>query len=113
MAKRIDLGVPGVRLNETGHRALRLIAERAREQNRLACVPVRIGRREFGPALGLSETSVIRACHLLEQAGLIVTEGNRLESGAQVANSYALTALGIEVLRLADIAVAEGRVGTR
>lgn len=111
MAKRIDLQVPGVRLNETGYRFLGFIAERARVATGLACEPVQIGRKEFRSLLDMTDTSIIRACHALESNGLIEIKPCRDENGAQVMNSYALTALGIEVLRIADKAVAEGRVG--
>lgn len=111
MAKRIKLDIPGVRLNETEHRTLALVAERARATSGLACEPTPIPLRDFVARLEMSQASAMRSCHSLHEDGLMVISPNRLETGAQVANSYSLTALGIEVLRLADAAVAEGRVG--
>ena len=111
MARRIALDIPGVRLNETSHAALALIARKARERSGLACKPVPISRRQFGEELGMSGSNSIRTCRMLEDGGLIVAHDCTHEDGSQSANSYCLTALGIEVLRLADEAVAAGRVG--
>lgn len=112
MAKKIRLDIPGVRVNETGHRVLSYIADCARKANRgLACEPVAISRRNFCRELGISETGAIRTCHALEACGLMVCTSRTMEDGGQIANRYHLTALGLEVLRLCDVAVAEGRVG--
>lgn len=112
MAKRIQVGVPGVRLNETMHAVLRLIACRAREASGLACEPVQVPLRDFAQEAGVTQSSTIRAAHALGKAKLIVITPVWYDDGSQCANAYSLTALGIEVLRLADIAIAEGRVGT-
>lgn len=112
MAKRIQLGVPGVRLNETMHIALRLIALRAREASGLACEPVQVPVRDFARETGLTQSTAIRATHALQESKLVEISPVWFDDGSQRANAYSLTALGIEVLRLADEAVAEGRVGT-
>lgn len=111
MAKRIQLYVPGVRLNETGFKALAFIAERARAASGLACRPVPISRRELCDCMGVSSASCFRTCKALEASGLIESSESALENGARVANTYNLTALGIEILRLAEEAVATGKVG--
>lgn len=111
MAKRILIDVPGVRLNETGHKTLAYIASAARAASGLACEPVPISRKDFVGALGVSQSCSIRTCAALEGSGLIRMELRSGNDGGQEANAYRLTALGIEVLRLADEAVARGHVG--
>lgn len=112
MAKRIHIDVPGIRLNESDHRALACVASCAREATHLACRPVPIPYQRFMEDTGLCETSAMRICRRLREAGLMVVEFNKDQNGARLANSYALTALGIEVLRLADEALAAGRLGS-
>lgn len=111
MAKRIQIDVPGVRLNETGYKTLAHIASAARAATRLACNPVPISRKSLTTALGVSQSCGFRTCAALEENGLIRVESHANGDGGQGANAYCLTALGLEVLRLADEAVAKGRVG--
>lgn len=113
MAKRIHIDVPGVRINESDRRVLSCVASCAREATHLACEAVPIPYRRFMDDIALCETSVIRICRRLRENGLMTVELNEDANGGRLANSYALTALGIEVLRLADDAVAAGRLGTR
>ena len=113
MAKRIHIDVPGVRINESDRRVLSCVASCAREASQLACVAAPIPYRRFMDDMGLCEMSVIRICKRLRDSGLMVVELNEDERGGRLANSYALTALGIEVLRLADEAVDAGRLGSR
>lgn len=113
MAKRIHIDVPGVRINESDRRVLSCVASCAREATHLACVAVPIPYRRFMDDMGLCETSVIRICKRLRENGLMTVVVNEDEKGGRLANSYALTALGIEVLRLADEAMAAGRLGSR
>lgn len=111
MAKRILLDIHGVRLNETSYKLLGCIAGAARGKHGLACVPVALSRRSLAAQIDCSTSNVIRSCRALEEQGLIVVTVNNLQNGAQTKNNYALTALGIEALRLADEAVAAGKVG--
>lgn len=111
MAKRIHIDVPGVRLNETGYRMLAFIAASARAESRIACSPVAISRRCFMDGLGISQSCCVRTGAALKRYGLIESGLSIGVNGAQGANTYRLTALGIEVLRLADEAVDSGRVG--
>lgn len=102
MAKRVHVGVPGVRINETDHRVLASIAQLVRRGNGVACKPYPVSHRELRVLTQASEGSVLRSCKALERCGLVVVEPQFLETGAQAASFFALTALGLEVLRLAD-----------
>lgn len=102
MAKRVNLGIPGVRLNGTGHRVLATIASRARAATGLACEPVQVSMRELSREARVTASTAIRTAHSLEANGLITSEERSREDGGQLANAFALTALGIECLRIAD-----------
>lgn len=108
MSKRIKLNIPGIRLNESGYLILEFVAARARALWGLACRPVMLSNAEIGEYAGITKGSIMRAVHELERSGMVVSYKNTCESGARLPNSYALTALGIEVLRLAQEAM-DGR----
>ena len=110
MAKRVNLGIPGVRLNETGHRVLAAIASRARAATGLACEPVQVRVRELSREARVSWSTCVRTAHSLEGYGLITSEERIGEDGGTLPNAYALTALGLECLRIADeLAAADGQ----
>lgn len=103
MAKRVRVNIPGVRVNETDCQVLRVIADHAVAQSGFRCAPVSVSRRELHEGVGKSEQTIIRSCKALSDEGLLIITSNIMDNGAQVANTYEITALGLEVIRLADI----------
>lgn len=100
MSKRVRIGVPGIKINEACLAVLGVIAQSAREANLVACKPVALGHRALEQRAGISRASVVRSIRMLEENDLIIAYENNSENGAQLENSYALTAMGLEVLRL-------------
>lgn len=107
MAKKVKLGVEGLKVNETECRLLAYLVQRSRELHRIGCEHVALSRKEISRAIGCSPLTVIRTCQKLEGDGLIEIRFEHLENGAQMANSYRVTALGLEVSRLYRERVAE------
>lgn len=103
MAKRVAVNIPGVRVNETDCKVLRVIAGLAEQREGFRCAPVSVSRRELHELVQKSEQTMIRSCRTLCREGLLVMTGNTMDNGAQVANSYEITALGLEVIRMADM----------
>lgn len=100
MAKRVNLGIQGLRINETECEILAYIVNRAREQRGLGCDPVELSRRSLSVAVGRSAQTTLRSCAALEEKGLVSSDIRHAENGAQVANAYCATALGMEIARL-------------
>lgn len=100
MAKRVKLGIEGLRVNETECRLLCTIIERSRRERGVGCEYVAMSRRDMATALGCSPLTTVRSCQALEEAGLMEAHPEHMDNGAQVASSYRATALGLEVARL-------------
>ncbi len=100
MAKRVRLGIEGLKVNETECRLLELVVERSRGQHRIGCEFVDLSRKEMREHLGCSTPTTVRSCLYLVDSGLLEVRTEHLDNGAQVANSYRATALGLEVVRL-------------
>lgn len=109
MAKRVNLGIQGLRVNETECEILAYIVHRAREQRGLGCDPVGLSRRSLSLAVGRSAQTTLRSCAALEEKGLVSADVRHAENGAQVANAYCVTALGMEVARLYEESYGETR----
>lgn len=107
MAKRVQLGIEGLKVNETECKLLTCLVQTSRAQHRIGCGYVALSRKEIARAIGCSPLTVIRTCQKLESDGLIEIRSEHLDNGAQMANSYRVTALGLEVSRLYRDCVAE------
>lgn len=103
MAKRVRLGIEGLRVNETECRLLCAIIERSRREHVIGCGYVAMSRRDMAAALGCSPLTTVRSCKALEDAGLMEVHFEHMDSGAQVASTYRATALGLEVARLYEL----------
>lgn len=110
MAKRVKVNIPGVRVNETDCQVLRVVAKHAVRQSGYRCAPVAVSRRELREGVNKSEQTLIRSCKALCDDGLLIMTSNTMDNGAQVANIYEITALGLETIHQADI-LAEYLVG--
>ena len=88
MSKRVRVNIPGVRVNETGCRVLRIIAERSGCEHGRRCAEVQLAHRDIAQAAAVSVPTVIR--------------DNVQPNGARLPNGYELTALGLEVIRMAE-----------
>ena len=95
MSKRVRVNIPGVRVNETGCRVLRIIAERS------GC-EVQLAHREIAQAAAVSVPTVIRTLAALRDCELVIVRDNVQPNGARLPNGYELTALGLEVIRMAE-----------
>lgn len=102
MGKPIRVNIPGVRVNEMGCRVLRAIAERSSDANGPRCAEVRLSHRDIADAVSIGITTVIRALASLCDCDLVIVCDNIQPNGARLRNSYELTALGLEVLRMAE-----------
>lgn len=111
MAKRVLLSIPGVKLNETEYQILSLIAQKSERETGLKSGGTLLGKREMARMAGRCDSCVMRSTRSMATNGLVEVYFHNLENGAQVENEYRLTALGLEVLEQARIAVANGRVG--
>ena len=100
MAKKVKLGVEGLKVNETECKLLTCLVQTSRALHRIGCEYVALSRRELAQSIGCSSLTVIRTCQKLESDGLIEIRPEHLDNGAQMANSYRVTALGLEVSRL-------------
>lgn len=100
MAKRVKLGIEGLRINETECRILDFVIERSRQDHTVGCAFVSISRKQLAQAVGTSTLTTWRTCQHLVAQGLLEMRDEHLGSGAQVANSYRATAIGLEVARL-------------
>lgn len=107
MAKKVKLGVEGLKVNETECRLLTYLVQRSRALHLIGCEHVALSRKEIARVIGCSPLTVIRTCQKLEGDGLIEIRFEHLENGAQMANSYRATALGLEVSRLYRERIAE------
>lgn len=99
MAKRVPLAIPNVRVNETSLAVLRVIANRALHTTGVRCGRVPISLREMSSLVSTSEQTIRRSCSALCDEGLLLRFEGWLDNGGQEANSYEITALGLEVLR--------------
>lgn len=102
MAKRVQVGVPGVRLNETSYAVLCAIARYSEAQHVVRCAPVEMSYKLIAAHAGVSSQAALRSCAALRDNGLLLVEHTAAASGGQGANIYQITALGLEVLRLAQ-----------
>ena len=102
MSKRVRVNIPGVRVNETGCRVLRLIAERFCDEHGRRCAEVQLPHRDIAEAIAISIPTVIRTLASLRDYGLVIVRDNIQPNGARMCNSYELTALGLEVIRMAE-----------
>ncbi len=102
MSKRVRVNIPGVRVNETGCRVLRVIAERSNIEHGRRCVEVRLAHRDIAKAAAVSVPTVIRTLAALRDCKLVIVRDNVRPNGARLPNSYELTALGLEVIRIAE-----------
>lgn len=100
MAKKVKLGIEGVKVNETECRLLVYLTGKSREQSRIGCSYVALSRREIAKAIDCSTLTVLRSCQKMERDGLLEMRPEHLDNGAQMANSYRVTAMGMEVGRL-------------
>lgn len=102
MSKRVRVNIPGVRVNETGCCVLRFIAERSCTEHGRRCAEVQLSHRDIAEAVAISIPTVIRSLASLRDYNLVNIRGNVLPNGARLSNSYELTALGLEVIRMAE-----------
>ena len=102
MAKHVHVCIPEVCVNETDCEVLRMIAGYAEQVSGYRCAPVAISRKQFCSSLDKTERTIIRSCNKLCEEGLLITRGHTLDNGARLANTYEVTALGLEVVRLTD-----------
>lgn len=100
MAKRVNLGIEGLRINETECQILDFVVERSRQDHTVGCAFVSISRKQLAQAVGRTALTTWRTCQHLVTQGLLEMRDEHLGSGAQVANSYRATAIGLEVVRL-------------
>lgn len=107
MAKRVNLGIQGLRINETECEILLYILRCAREQRGLGCDPIGLSRRSLSAAVGRSAQTTLRACSALAEKDLIRVDTQHTTDAGQVANAYSVTALGIEITRLYEEALGE------
>lgn len=107
MAKKVKLGLEGLKVNETECKLLACLVQTSRAQHRIGCEYVALSRKEIAQLIGCSSLTVIRTCQKLEGDRLIEIRSEHLDNGAQMANSYRVTALGLEVSRLYREHVAE------
>lgn len=54
MSKRVRVNIPGVRVNETGCRVLRVIAERSSHEHGRRCAEVQLAHRDIAQAAAVS-----------------------------------------------------------
>lgn len=108
MAKRMKLGLEGLRVNETEYLVLEHIIGCSRREHVVGCEFVSISRKQLAEAIGRTSLTTWRACRHLESEGLVEMRDEHLGSGAQMANSYRATAIGIEVARLCRMNRADG-----
>lgn len=102
MSKRVRVNIPGVRVNETGCRVLRVIAERSCYEHGRRCAEVQLAHRDIAQAAAVSVPTVIRTLAALRDCELVIVRDNVQPNGARLSNSYELTALGLEVIRMAE-----------
>lgn len=102
MSKRVRVNIPGVRVNETGCRVLRVIAERSSREHGRRCAEVQLSHRDIARSVAVSVPTVIRTLAALRDCELVIAHDNIQPNGAQLPNSYELTALGLEVIRMAE-----------
>lgn len=102
MSKRVRVNIPGVRVNETGCRVLRVIAERSCCEHGRRCAEVQLAHRDIAQAAAVSVPTVIRTLAALRDCELVIVRDNVQPNGARLSNSYELTALGLEVIRMAE-----------
>lgn len=102
MSKRVRFNIPGVRVNETGCRVLRIIAERSGCEHGRRCAEVQLAHRDIAQAAAVSVPTVIRTLAALRDCELVIVRDNVQPNGARLPNGYELTALGLEVIRMAE-----------
>lgn len=102
MSKRVRVNIPGVRVNETGCRVLRIIAERSGCEHGRRCAEVQLAHRDIAQAASVSVPTVIRTLAALRDCELVIVRDNVQPNGARLPNGYELTALGLEVIRMAE-----------
>lgn len=102
MTKRVELWSPEIRLNETNCRLLCIVAYRAENESGLRLSPVIAGIGELANAMNAGASTVRASIHRLCSAGLMTVEERFAESGAQLASSYELTAVGLETVRIIE-----------
>lgn len=102
MAKRVHICIPKVCVNETDCEVLRMIAGQAEQASGYRCAPVAISRKQFCRTLDKTERTLIRSCNKLCEEGLLITMSHALDNGTRLANTYEVTALGLEVVRLTE-----------
>lgn len=73
-----------------------------REHRILGCIPTEISQRDIAQAIGSSPQTAMRACRMLVDKGLIELRARHSDNGAQIANAYCATALGLEVARISE-----------
>ena len=112
MTRRVDIGVPEVRVNETDCRVLRAVATRALAKTGLRFSPVVASLAELTVSVGVGAQSVGAACSGLAERGIMVVTPRVNASGGRHANSYELSAVGLEGLRLAEECGAFGPEGS-
>ena len=94
MSKRVRVNIPGVRVNETGCRSG---CEHGRR-----CAEVQLAHRDIAQAAAVSVPTVIRTLAALRDCELVIVRDNVQPNGARLPNGYELTALGLEVIRMAE-----------
>lgn len=102
MSKRVRVNIPGVRVNETGCHVLRAIAERSSAEHGRRCAEVQLSHRDMADAVSISIPTVIRTIASLRDYELVIVRDNIQPNGVRTCNSYELTALGLEVIRMAE-----------
>ena len=102
MSKQVRVNIPGVRVNETGCRVLRAIAVRSTDEHGRRCAEVQLSHRDIAEAVSISIPTVIRTIAALRDCDLVIVRDNIQPNGARMCNSYELTALGLEVIRMAE-----------
>lgn len=100
--ERVRVNIPGVRVNETGCRVLRIIAERSGCEHGRRCAEVQLAHRDIAQAAAVSVPTVIRTLAALRDCELVIVRDNVQPNGARLPNGYELTALGLEVIRMAE-----------
>lgn len=81
---------------------LRIIAERSGCEHGRRCAEVQLAHRDIAQAAAVSVPTVIRTLAALRDCELVIVRDNVQPNGARLPNGYELTALGLEVIRMAE-----------
>ena len=102
MTRRVDVRIPGMRVNETECRVLSAIASVASDRCGYRCAEIGMSYREIRNASAVCGHTVMRTCASLRLKGLLEVNAHKLANGGTAANTYRVTALGLEVIRMAE-----------